>query len=60
MVINKKRIDPLSLDALAKEGFMALRAKEGFMERVVLACGGTAMNSLEKLDESALGQVGIV
>ena len=60
VVINPKRIDPLSLDALAKEGVMALRrAKRRNMERLALACGGTAMNSVEELDESVLGQVSV-
>jgi len=61
VVINQKGIDPLSLDALAKEGVMALRrAKRRNMERLALACGGTAMNSVEELDESVLGQAGLV
>merc|ERR1719264_423852 len=61
VVINQKGIDPLSLDALAKEGVMALRrAKRRNMERLALACGGTAMNSVEELDESCLGQAGLV
>ena len=60
VVINPKGIDPLSLDALAKEGVMALRrAKRRNIERLALACSGTAMNSVEELDESALRQVGI-
>merc|ERR1712080_361096 len=52
VVINQKGVDPLSLDALAKEGVMALRrAKRRNMERLVLACGGTAMNSVDDLDK---------
>merc|ERR1719209_523512 len=51
----------MSLDALAKEGIMALRrAKRRNMERLVLACGGSAMNSVEEMDESMLGQAGLV
>merc|ERR1712083_894391 len=43
VVINQKGVDPMSLDALAKEGIMALRrAKRRNMERLVLACGGNA------------------
>ena len=39
---------------------MALRrAKRRNMERLALACGGTAMNSVEELDESVLGQVSV-
>ena len=30
------------------------------MERLALACGGVAMNSVEDLDESCLGQAGLV
>merc|ERR1712115_115253 len=61
VIINQKGIDPLSLDALAKEGIMALRrAKRRNMERLVLACGGTAMNSVDELDETCLGSAGLV
>uniref|UniRef100_A0A1B0A037 T-complex protein 1 subunit zeta n=1 Tax=Glossina pallidipes TaxID=7398 RepID=A0A1B0A037_GLOPL len=61
VVINQKGIDPMSLDALAKEGIMALRrAKRRNMERLALACGGTAMNSFDGLDESHLGYAGVV
>jgi len=61
VVINQKGVDPMSLDALAKEGIMALRrAKRRNMERLVLACGGSAMNSVEEMDESMLGQAGLV
>merc|ERR1712117_128293 len=52
VVINQKGIDPFSLDALAKEGILALRrAKRRNMERLALACGGVAMNSVEELSE---------
>merc|ERR1719397_1293019 len=61
VVINQKGVDPMSLDALAKEGIMALRrAKRRNMERLVLACGGSAMNSVEEMDESMLGSAGLV
>merc|ERR1719374_403983 len=51
----------MSLDAFAKEGVMALRrAKRRNMERLALACGGTAMNSVDDLDESCLGYAGLV
>merc|ERR1712183_327939 len=60
VVINQKGVDPMSLDALAKEGIMALRrAKRRNMERLVLACGGSAMNSVEEMDESILGSAGL-
>merc|ERR1719220_1070924 len=61
VIINQKGIDPLSLDALAKEGIMALRrAKRRNMERLALACGGSAVNSFEDLTESVLGYAGVV
>jgi len=61
VVINQKGVDPMSLDALAKEGIMALRrAKRRNMERLVLACGGNAMNSVEEMDEAMLGHAGLV
>ena len=61
VIINQKGIDPLSLDALAKEGILALRrAKRRNMERLALACGGVAVNSFEGLDESCLGYAGII
>ncbi|CAI5991205.1 unnamed protein product [Closterium sp. NIES-64] len=56
-----KGIDPISLDMLAREGIVALRrAKKRNMERLVLACGGEAVNSVEELQESDLGWAGVV
>jgi len=61
VVINQKGIDPFSLDAFAKEGIMGLRrAKRRNMERLALACGGVAMNSVDDLEPSCLGQAGVV
>jgi T-complex protein 1 subunit zeta len=61
VVINQKGIDPLSLDAFAKENILALRrAKRRNMERLCLACGGNPVNSLEKLTEDDLGYAGVV
>uniref|UniRef100_A0A8C5KSV3 T-complex protein 1 subunit zeta n=1 Tax=Jaculus jaculus TaxID=51337 RepID=A0A8C5KSV3_JACJA len=61
VVINQKGIDPLSLDALAKEGIVALRtAKRRNMERLTLACGGVALNSLDDLNPDCLGYAGLV
>lgn len=61
VVINQKGIDPISLDMLAKEGILALRrAKRRNMERLVLACGGIAMNSFDDLDADCLGRAGLV
>merc|ERR1719446_84714 len=61
VVINQKGVEPFSLDAFAKEGMMALRrAKRRNMERLALACGGVAMNSVEELTEDCLGQAGLV
>ena len=54
-------IDPLSLDMLAKEGIVGLRrAKRRNMERLTLACGGTAMNSFDDLTSECLGHAGLV
>lgn len=61
VVINMKGIDPFSLDLLAKEGIMALRrAKKRNMERLVLACGGISVNSVEELTPDCLGYAGCV
>ncbi|KAK9806125.1 hypothetical protein WJX72_002333 [[Myrmecia] bisecta] len=61
VVINMKGIDPLSLDLLAKEGILALRrAKRRNMERLTLACGGFAINSVEELTPDCLGYAGLV
>lgn len=46
---------------LAREGIMALRrAKRRNMERLILACGGMAMNSFEELTPDCLGKAGLV
>jgi T-complex protein 1 subunit zeta len=56
VVINQKGIDPLCLDMFAKENMIALRrAKRRNMERLVLACGGNAVNSVDELTEDDLG-----
>jgi len=61
VVLNQKGIDPLALEALAREGILALRrAKRRNMERLTLACGGDALNSFEDLSEECLGYAGLV
>ncbi|XP_053517121.1 T-complex protein 1 subunit zeta-2 isoform X3 [Artibeus jamaicensis] len=61
VVINQKGIDPFSLDTLARHGIVALRrAKRRNMERLSLACGGIAVNSLEDLSIDCLGHAGLV
>jgi T-complex protein 1 subunit zeta len=61
VLINQKGIDPLSLDLLAKEGIMGLRrAKRRNMERLTLACGGQALNSLDDMKPEDLGYAGLV
>jgi len=56
VVINQKGIDAESLDMLAKEGVIGIRrAKRRNMERLTLACGGNAMNSVDGLVEADLG-----
>jgi len=57
VLINQKGIDPLSLDALAKEGiFAARRAKRRNMERLSKSCGGYAVNSVDDLTPDCLGE----
>lgn len=56
VLINQQGIDPMSLDLLAKEGIMALRrAKRRNMERLALATGSTAVNSVDGLTPDLLG-----
>merc|ERR1719158_2146107 len=56
VIINQKGIDPPSLEMLAHEGIIALRrAKRRNMERLPLAVGGVAVNSVDDLDEDDLG-----
>ena len=56
VIVNQKGIDPLSLDMLAKENIIGIRrAKRRNMERLTLACGGFAVNSVEDLEEKHLG-----
>ncbi|KAH8098831.1 hypothetical protein JL720_1800 [Aureococcus anophagefferens] len=44
-----------------KEGiFAARRAKRRNMERIALACGGTAVNCFDDLEEDVLGYAGVV
>ena len=57
VVINQNGIDPESLDKLAKEGIVALRrAKRRNMERLTLACGGIAVNTVDNLTLDILGR----
>lgn len=61
VVINQKGVDPGALDMFAKEGIIALRrAKRRNMERLTLACGGIAVNSVDELDPNVLGHAGVV
>ncbi|CAP28714.1 Protein CBR-CCT-6 [Caenorhabditis briggsae] len=61
VVINQKGIDPPSLDLLAAEGILALRrAKRRNMERLQLAVGGEAVNSVDDLTPEDLGYAGLV
>merc|ERR550532_2603408 len=61
VVINQKGIDPPSLEMLAHEGIIALRrAKRRNMERLPLAVGGVAVNSVDDLDEDDLGFAQVV
>merc|ERR1712061_816075 len=56
VVINQKGVDPPSLEMLARENIIALRrAKRRNMERLPLAVGGVAVNSVDDLDVDDLG-----
>jgi T-complex protein 1 subunit zeta len=56
VVINQKGIDPPSLEMLSREGIIGIRrAKRRNMERIPLACGGKALNSVEDMTEEDLG-----
>lgn len=56
-----KGIDPPSLDILASNGILALRrAKRRNMERLQLAVGGEAVNSVDDLTPDVLGHAGSV
>lgn len=61
VVINQKGIDPIALEMLSKEGILALRrAKRRNMERLVLACGGEAVNTTDSLTPDVLGEAGLI
>jgi len=61
VLVNQKGIDPPSLDLLQRAGIIALRrAKRRNMERLTLACGGTAVNSIDDLSPEILGFAGTV
>merc|ERR1712187_730992 len=61
VVINQKGIDPPSLEMLARENIIALRrAKRRNLERLPLAVGGCAVNSVDDLDEDDLGYADLV
>lgn len=61
VVINSKGIDPPSLDLLAKHNILGIRrAKRRNMERLMLACGGEAVNSVDDVTENVLGWAGSV
>jgi len=56
VVVNQKGIDPPSLELLAKEGIIGIRrAKRRNLERIPLACGGKALNSVEDMTLEDLG-----
>lgn len=56
VVINQKGIDPPSLELLARENIIGIRrAKRRNMERIPLACGGKALNSVDDMSEEDLG-----
>ncbi|MDP2437064.1 MAG: T-complex protein 1 subunit zeta, partial [archaeon] len=61
VVINQKGIDIISLDMLSNAGIPALRrAKRRNMERLMRACGGRQVDSVEDLVPECLGHAGKV
>eukprot|EP00455_Lapot_gusevi_P024654 TRINITY_DN2571_c0_g1_i1.p1 TRINITY_DN2571_c0_g1~~TRINITY_DN2571_c0_g1_i1.p1 ORF type:complete len:534 (+),score=231.43 TRINITY_DN2571_c0_g1_i1:91-1692(+) len=61
VIVNQKGIDPLSLDALVRAGIVGIRrAKRRNMERIPLACGGYAINSVDDLTPECLGRADLV
>eukprot|EP00483_Globobulimina_turgida_P012861 UN12885 len=61
VLVNQQGIDPISLDLLQKEGIIGIRrAKKRNMERIPLACGGYAVNSIQDLVPECLGNAGLV
>jgi T-complex protein 1 subunit zeta len=56
VVLNQKGIDPLSLDMLAKDGILGLRrVKRRNGERIMLAFGGSCVNSFDDVKPEDLG-----
>ena len=56
VIVNQKGIDPVSLDLLQKANIVGIRrAKRRNMERLVRACGGYAVNSVDSLEPGCLG-----
>lgn len=56
ILINQHGIDPISLDMLQKAKIVGIRrAKRRNMERIPLACGGFAINSVRDLAPDCLG-----
>lgn len=61
VILNQKGIDPASLEMLARQGIIALRrTKRRNMERLTLACGGNAVNSVDDLEPDDLGYADVV
>jgi T-complex protein 1 subunit zeta len=61
IIINQKGIDPPSLEILARHKIVGIRrAKRRNAERLTLACGGKAVNSVDDLTEEDLGYAGHV
>ena len=61
VIFNMKGIDVDSLEKLAEHGILALRRiKRRNLERLTLACGGMAINTLDKLGPEVLGEANSV
>ena len=56
VLINQKGIDPVCLEMLARENIIGLRrAKRRNMERLMLCCGGRAVNAVDGITPEDLG-----
>lgn len=59
-IVNQKGTDSFALNALAKEGRVALHRAKSKVEKLTLACGGVALNSFDDLNPDCLGHAELV
>lgn len=58
--VNQKGIDSFDLNALAKEGLVALHSAKSKVEKLTLAYNGVALNSFDDLNSDCLGHAELV